>query len=85
MGPSSTCAASTTFNTVAWRRASKVVPKPGKTGELDAWLLGTTFDARRQATVLNVLDAAHVEDGPIAQAVLPYALPLGFHGNFTAT
>ena len=61
-----------------------VVPKPGKTGELDAWLLGTTFDARRQVTVLNVLDAAHVEDGPVAQAVLPYALPLGFHGNFTA-
>jgi carotenoid cleavage dioxygenase len=61
-----------------------VVPKPGKTGELDAWLLGTSFDARRQATVLNVLDAAHIEDGPIAQAVLPYVLPLGFHGNFTA-
>ena len=61
-----------------------VVPKPGKTGELDAWLLGTTFDARRQTTVLNLLDAAHVEDGPVAQAVLPYMLPLGFHGNFTA-
>jgi all-trans-8'-apo-beta-carotenal 15,15'-oxygenase len=60
------------------------VPKPGKTGELDAWLLGTTYDARRQRTVLNVLDAAHIEDGPIAQAVLPYMLPLGFHGNFTA-
>jgi len=61
-----------------------VLPKPGKTGELDAWLLGTTFDARRQSTVLNLLDAAHVEDGPLAQAVLPYLLPLGFHGNFTA-
>ncbi len=61
-----------------------VVPKPGKTGELDAGLLGTTFDARRQSTVLNLLDAAHVEDGPLAQAVLPYLLPLGFHGNFTA-
>jgi carotenoid cleavage dioxygenase len=60
-----------------------VVPKPGKSGELDAWLLGTTFDARRQATVLNVLDAAHIEEGPLAQAVLPYVLPLGFHGNFT--
>jgi len=60
------------------------IPKPGQSGELDAWLLGTTFDARRQATVLNLLDAAHLEDGPIAQAQLPYALPLGFHGNFTA-
>lgn len=62
-----------------------LVPKPGKSGELDAWLLGTTFDARRQATVLNLLDAAHIADGPVAQAVLPYLLPLGFHGNFTAT
>lgn len=61
-----------------------LVPKPGKSGELDTWLLGTTYDARRQATVLNLLDAAHVGDGPIAQAVLPYGLPLGFHGNFTA-
>ncbi len=61
-----------------------LIPKPGKTGERDAWLLGTTFDARRQSTVLNLLDAAHVEDGPIAQAMLPYLLPLGFHGNFTA-
>jgi all-trans-8'-apo-beta-carotenal 15,15'-oxygenase len=60
-----------------------LIPKPGKSGELDTWLMGTTFDARRQATVLNLLDAAHVEDGPIAQAVLPYWLPLGFHGNFT--
>jgi carotenoid cleavage dioxygenase len=61
-----------------------VIPKPGKSGERDAWLLGTTYDARRQATMLNLLDAAHVEDGPLAQAVLPYTLPLGFHGNFTA-
>ena len=60
-----------------------LVPKPGKSGELDAWLMGTTYDARRQATVLNLLDAAHVEDGPIAQAVLPYTLPFGFHGNFS--
>jgi all-trans-8'-apo-beta-carotenal 15,15'-oxygenase len=60
-----------------------IVPKAGGRGELDAWLLGTHFDARRQATVLSLLDAAHIEDGPVAQAVLPYALPLGFHGNFT--
>jgi carotenoid cleavage dioxygenase len=60
------------------------VPKPGARGELDAWLLGTTYDARRRATVLNLLDAAHIEDGPLATAVLPYMLPLGFHGNFTA-
>ena len=61
-----------------------LIPKPGRSGELDAWVLGTTFDARRQKTVFNLLDAARIEAGPIAQATLPYVLPLGFHGNFTA-
>ena len=61
-----------------------LIPKPGRGRELDAWVLGTTFDSTLQATVLNLLDAAHLPDGPIAQATLPYVLPLGFHGNFTA-
>jgi carotenoid cleavage dioxygenase-like enzyme len=59
------------------------VPKPGRSGELDAWVLGTTFDSARQATVLNLLDAADLAAGPVAQALLPYVLPLGFHGNFS--
>ena len=60
-----------------------LVPKPGRSGELEAWVLGTHFDARRQRTLLNLLDAAHLEDGPLAQAELPYVLPLALHGNFT--
>ena len=52
--------------------------------ELDAWLLGTTFDTKHQVTRVNLLDARHLADGPIAQATLPYLLPYGFHGNFTA-
>jgi hypothetical protein len=48
----------------------------------DDWLLGATEDARRQATVLNLLDLAHAQDGPIAQSVLPFTLRLGVHGNF---
>ncbi len=60
-----------------------VVPRPGARGELDAWLLGTTYDVKRNLTRLNLLNAAHIGDGPIAQATLPYALPYGFHGNFT--
>lgn len=61
-----------------------VVPKPRGTGELDAWLVGTTYDAARKVTMVNVLEARRVGDGPIAQAVLPYGLPFGFHGNFSA-
>ena len=61
-----------------------LVPRAGSTDELDAWVLGTTFDAKRQVTVLNVLDARRLAEGPVAQASLPYWLPLGFHGNFVA-
>ena len=61
-----------------------MVPRPGRAGELDAWLIGTTFDVKRQITLVNVLDAAHIEDGPVAQAALPYKLPFGFHGHFAA-
>ena len=60
-----------------------VVPKPGAAQELDAWLVGTTFDVKRQVTRVNVLEARHITDGPVAQATLPYWLPYGFHGNFT--
>ena len=60
-----------------------VVPKPGGRGELDAWLLGTSFDIAKGVTRVNLLDARHLADGPIAQATLPYGLPYGFHGNFT--
>jgi carotenoid cleavage dioxygenase len=61
-----------------------VVPKPGARAELDAWLLGTTFDVKQGVTRVNLLDARHLAAGPIAQATLPYWLPYGFHGNFTA-
>jgi all-trans-8'-apo-beta-carotenal 15,15'-oxygenase len=60
------------------------VPKPRGSDERDAWLVGTTFDAKRKVSIVNVIDARRVGDGPIAQAALPYWLPLGFHGNFTA-
>ena len=60
-----------------------IVPKPGARGELDAWLLGTSFDLARGVTRVSLFEARHLSDGPIAQASLPYWLPYGFHGNFT--
>ena len=60
-----------------------VVPKQGARREDDAWALGTSYDLRRGTTQLNLFDLRAIESGPIAQAFLPYALPLGFHGNFT--
>ena len=37
---------------------------------------------QRQRTVLSCFAADHLAAGPVAQATLPYALPLGLHGAF---
>jgi len=34
--------------------------------------------------VLSIFDCERLADGPVAQARLPYALPLGLHGFFQA-
>ena len=58
------------------------VPRPGSHRPDDGWLLGTLLDAARGRSGIAVLDAQRVDAGPLAQAWLPYAFPLGFHGHF---
>ena len=60
------------------------VPRPGSTRPDDGWLVGTLLDAARGRSGIAVLDAGRVEAGPVAQAWLPYTVPLGFHGHFAA-
>jgi len=60
------------------------VPRPGSREADDGWLIGTLLDPVNKRSGLAVLDARHVDDGPLAQAWLPYAVPLGFHGTFAA-
>lgn len=61
------------------------VPRPGSRKPGQGWLIGTLFDHRRGRSGLAVLDAEHVADGPLATAWVPYTVPLGFHGSFTAS
>lgn len=58
------------------------VPRPGGRGEDDGWLIGTVLDWKKGVTGLSAFDARAVSAGPVAQAWLPYPLPLGFHGAF---
>jgi carotenoid cleavage dioxygenase-like enzyme len=59
------------------------VPAPGPASSAaNGWLIGTSYNWQRQLTTLAVFDAAHIADGPIASAELPYGLPLGLHGQF---
>jgi carotenoid cleavage dioxygenase len=62
-----------------------VVPDPASDREGAGWLVGCTFDVKTRRTAVNVFDALRLSAGPIARAWLPYGLPVGFHGHFTAT
>ena len=71
-----------------WRYGARVfseehrfVPRPGgRPGQ--GWLLGTLLDYEHGRSGVAVLDAEHVDDGPLATAWVPYTTPLGFHGWF---
>lgn len=61
-----------------------VIPKPGRHGETDAWLVGTTLNVKARASEVHVFDYAHLQDGPLVTWRAPRAWPLGFHGTFAA-
>jgi carotenoid cleavage dioxygenase-like enzyme len=60
------------------------VPRPGSSAPDDGWLVGTLLDSRHDRHGLAVFDARRVDAGPVAEAWLPYSMPLGFHGTFRA-
>ncbi|NJB79309.1 carotenoid oxygenase family protein [Xanthomonas arboricola] len=55
----------------AGRRTRFFVPRPGSERPDDGWLIGTVLDTQRASAGLMVLDAQHVDAGPVAQAWLP--------------
>lgn len=60
------------------------VPRPGGAAEDDGWLVGPTLNLAARATELHVLDAARIEDGPVASWRADAALPVSFHGVWQA-
>lgn len=58
------------------------VPEPGSAAGAAGWILGTSLDLEKKITRLSCFASDRLTDGPVAQASLPYALPLGLHGHF---
>ena len=50
--------------------------------EQGGWVIGSALDWKEQRMILNAFDARSLNDGPVATATLPYAMPLGLHGKF---
>lgn len=53
---------------------------PGDSGEGEGWLLSLVYDHVNDTSDLTILDALHIERGPIAEIRLPRRVPHGFHG-----
>jgi len=58
------------------------VPRPGRSAEMDGWILGPTINLRTARTELHAFDSRHIADGPICTWQAPVALPLSLHGVF---
>lgn len=61
------------------------VPKPGFTYshgsyEEPGWLLSLVFNEFQNKSFLALLDAEHIEDGPLARIHLDHHTPISFHG-----
>lgn len=79
-----------------WNSISRVDPKTGAErryhfpdgfycGEpiyADGFLLTEVLNTKKERTELHILDADRIEQGSVAVAVLPFHLPLSFHGSW---
>lgn len=58
------------------------MPETGSAPGGKGWIVGTALDLRNKRTTLSAFDADRWGTDPVAQAALPYALPLGLRGVF---
>jgi carotenoid cleavage dioxygenase len=58
------------------------VPESEGSAEGVGWLLATVYQQATKNSDLVVLNAAAVDDGPVATIQLDHRIPFGFHGNW---
>ncbi len=57
------------------------VPSADPAGEDDGWLMTYVYDARKDSSEFVIMDAATMDNSPVASIELP-RIPSGFHGNW---
>jgi carotenoid cleavage dioxygenase-like enzyme len=60
------------------------VPRPGSAGEDEGWLALFVYDSATGSSDFVLLDAAHVDQEPVAVVRLPQRVPQGLHGSWLA-
>lgn len=62
-----------------------IVPKPGRSAEGDAWVVGTVLNIRTGCSEVHIFEALDIASGPVASYSAAYSWPLGFHGAFVSS
>jgi carotenoid cleavage dioxygenase len=62
--------------------AGEFVHVPYGPDELDGWLMGYVLYPELEETRLVILDAREFSGAPVAEVIIPQAIPPGFHGNW---
>jgi carotenoid cleavage dioxygenase len=60
------------------------VSESAGSAEGEGWLLATVYKHATMNSELVVLNAAAVDDGPVASVRLDHRVPFGFHGSWRA-
>ncbi|MEB3338018.1 MAG: carotenoid oxygenase family protein [Leptolyngbyaceae bacterium] len=55
---------------------------PDATNPNQGWLLTVVFDGNQNRSEVWILDADHLDHGPVCRLALPSIIPLGFHGTW---
>jgi len=50
--------------------------------EDDGWVITQLYNCKKHLTQFVILDAKHIDKGPIARLSLNHHTPYGFHGTF---
>jgi carotenoid cleavage dioxygenase-like enzyme len=59
-------------------------PRPGRSAEMDGYLIGPAVNLKAKASELLVFDALRLEDGPLCTWRADVLVPIGLHGGFTS-
>ena len=65
-----------------WGSESPFAPRPGGDGEDDGYVVSYVYDTVTETSEVIVLDAARVDEGPVARVGIPVRVPLGFHATW---
>jgi carotenoid cleavage dioxygenase len=65
-----------------WYSEAPFAPRDGARGEDEGYLVSFVWNSNENRSELQVFDAQHLGEGPIARALLPQRVPNGFHATW---